>query len=54
MNVFKRIKWTYVLLSVFFLVLGLLLVCNPGTSMVTICRILGGIALAFGVVKIVL
>ncbi|MCI6359663.1 MAG: DUF308 domain-containing protein [Clostridiales bacterium] len=54
MNVFKRIKWTYVLLSVFFLVLGLLLVCNPGTSMVTICCILGGIALAFGVVKIVL
>ena len=54
MNVFKRIKWTYVLLSVFFLVLGLLLVCNPDTSMVTICRILGGIALAFGVVKIVL
>ena len=28
MNVFKRIKWTYVLLSVFFLVLGLLLVCT--------------------------
>lgn len=54
MNVFKRIKWTYVLLSVFFLVLGLLLVCNPDTSMTTICRILGGISLAFGVVKIVL
>ena len=54
MIVFKRIKWTYVLLSVFFLVLGLLLVCNPDTSMVTICRILGGIPLAFGVVQIVL
>lgn len=54
MNVFKRIKWTYVLLSVFLLVLGILLVANPDTSMITICRILGGCALAVGVVKIVL
>lgn len=54
MNVFKRIKWAYVLLSVFLLVLGILLVANPDTSMITICRILGGCALAVGVVKIVL
>lgn len=54
MNVFKRIKWTYVLLSVLLLVLGILLVANPDTSMITICRILGGGALAFGVIRIVL
>lgn len=54
MNVFKRIKWAYVLLSVFLLVLGILLVANPDTSMITICRILGGCALAVGVVKIAL
>lgn len=54
MNVFKRIKWAYVLLSVFLLVLGILLVANPDTSMITICRILGGCVLAVGVIKIVL
>lgn len=54
MKVIKRIKWTYVLLSAFFLVLGILLVCNPDTSMIAICRVLGGCALAFGVIKIVL
>lgn len=54
MNVFKRIKWSYVLLSVLLLVLGILLVANPDTSMITICRILGGCVLAIGVIKIVL
>lgn len=54
MNAFKRIKWAYVLLSAFLLVLGVLLVVNPDTSMITICRILGGCVLAFGVIKIVL
>ncbi len=53
MKVFKRIKWAYVLLSVFFLVLGVLLVANPETSMVWICRVLGGVALAFGALRIV-
>lgn len=54
MNIFKRIKWAYVLLSAFLLVLGILLVVNPDTSMITLCRILGGCVLAFGVIKIVL
>ena len=53
MNIFKRIKWAYVLLSVFSLVLGILLICNPDTSMITICRILGGCILAFGVIKVI-
>lgn len=54
MKVFKRIKWAYVGLSAAFLALGVLLVANPETSMITICRILGGCALALGVLKIIL
>ena len=41
MKVFKRIKWSYVVLSVMFLLLGIYLVVNPETSLIMICRILG-------------
>ena len=41
MKVFKRIKWSYVVLSAMFLLLGIYLVVNPETSLVMICRILG-------------
>lgn len=54
MNGLKRIKWGSVLLSALLLVFGILLVVYPDTSMITICRFLGGCVLAFGVIKIVL
>ena len=41
MKVFKRIKWSYVVLSAMFLLLGIYLVANPETSLIMICRILG-------------
>ena len=41
MKIFKRIKWSYVVLSVMFLLLGIFLVANPETSLIMICRILG-------------
>ena len=41
MKIFKRIKWSYVVLSVMFLLLGIYLVVNPETSLIMICRILG-------------
>ena len=50
MKVFKRIKWSYVVLSAMFLLLGIYLVVNPETSLVMICRILGltlGVEAAF-------
>ena len=34
MRVFKRIKWAYLLVSVFFIALGVLLVLRPYTSMI--------------------
>ena len=54
MKVFKRIKWSYVVLSAMFLLLGIYLVVNPETSLVMICRILGAAMAVFGVMKIVL
>ena len=54
MKVFKRIKWSYVVLSAMFLLLGIYLVVNPETSLIMICRILGAAMAVFGVMKIVL
>ena len=36
MKIFKRIKWSYVVLSVMFLLLGIYLVVNPETSLIMI------------------
>ena len=49
MKIFKRIKWSYVVLSVMFLLLGIYLVVNPETSLIMICRILGAAMAVFGV-----
>ena len=54
MRIFKRIKWSYVVLSAMFLLLGIYLVVNPETSLIMICRILGAAMAVFGVMKIVL
>mgnify|MGYP002625602249 CR=1 FL=1 len=52
MKVFKRIKWAYVLVSVFFIVIGVLLILNPETSMIMLCRVLGIGAIVFGLVRV--
>ncbi len=53
MKVFKRIKWAYVLVSVFFIVIGVLLILNPETSMMMLCRVLGIGAIVFGIVRVI-
>ncbi len=53
MRVFKRIKWAYLLVSVFFIALGVLLVLQPDMSMINFCRFLGGVAALFGVVRVI-
>ena len=52
MRVFKRIKWAYLLVSIFFIALGVMLVIRPEMSMVYFCRFLGGVAVLFGVLRI--
>ena len=49
---FTRIKWTYVIVSVFFLVLGILLLVRPEASLTVICRGLGILTAVFGVVRV--
>ena len=53
MKVFKRIKWAYVLVSVFFIVIGVLLILNPETSMTMLCRVLGIGAIVFGILRVI-
>ena len=53
MRVFKRIKWAYLLISVFFIALGVLLVVRPDTSMTNFCRFLGGVAILFGIIRVI-
>ena len=52
MRIFKRIKWAYVLVSLFFIVIGVLLIMNPDTSMVVLRRVLGIGAVVFGLLRV--
>ena len=49
---FNRIRWTYVVISAFFLVLGLIMILRPEQSLPLICRGLGVLAAIFGAVRI--
>lgn len=54
MQLLKRVKWVYVLLSVFLMGLGACLFLWPDIPAVAICCAIGGGAVVFGIVKIVL
>ena len=49
----SRINWGYVAISVFFLVLGIIMVVRPDSSLALICRALGILTALFGAVRIV-
>jgi uncharacterized membrane protein HdeD (DUF308 family) len=54
MQLLKRVKWVYVVLSVFLMALGVSLFVWPDIPSVTICCAIGGGAVVLGIVKIVL
>ena len=54
MQLLKRVKWVYVLLSVFLMALGASLFVWPNIPSVTICCAIGGGAVVLGIFKIVL
>lgn len=54
MQLLKRVKWVYVVLSVFLMALGVCLFLWPDIPAVTICCAIGGGAVVLGIVKIVL
>lgn len=49
---FSRIKWAYVIISVFFLALGVLMIVRPDASFTVICRGLGILTALFGAVRV--
>lgn len=54
MQLLKRVKWVYVLLSVFLMALGVCLFLFPDISFAAMCCAIGGGAVVLGIVKIVL
>lgn len=54
MKVLKRIRWTYLMLSVFLFAIGVCLFMWPEVSMDMACMIAGGGAVVYGLAKIVI
>lgn len=54
MQLLKRVKWVYVVLSIFLMALGVCLFVWPNIPAVTVCCAIGGGAVVLGIVKIVL
>ncbi len=53
MKFLKRVRWAYLLLSIFLIAIGVCLVMWPDVSSNMTCMIIGGGAMLFGLVKIV-
>lgn len=49
----KKVKWNIVLMSVFYLALGIFLLLEPGTALNVVCYALGAVVLACGAVQLV-
>lgn len=52
-KILKRASWSDIIISIFFVVFGILLVTNPGAITTMISVILGGIFIALGAFKVV-
>lgn len=53
MKVLKRVRWTYLLLSLFLIAIGVCLLIWPEVSLNMVCMIAGGGAVLYGLTKIV-
>ena len=51
-QLFKKIGWTFIITSLCFAILGLVIAYNPNTTFQIISYVLGGILIAYGVIKI--
>ena len=51
-NFFKKVGWTSIITSLCFAILGLVIAYNPNTTLKIISYVLGGILIAYGVIKI--
>ncbi len=53
METLKKTKWTYVVLSLFLIAMGVCIFVWPAITANTICICIGGAALLFGIIKLV-
>lgn len=49
----KRAKSAYIAVSVIMVILGAVLMLNPGLSMLTLCYLIGGLMVVFGITRLV-
>ena len=49
----KRAKSTYIAVSVIMVILGAVLMLNPGLSMLTLCYLIGSLMVIFGITRLV-
>ena len=49
----KRAKSAYIAVSVIMVILGTVLMLNPGLSMLTLCYLIGGLMVIFGITRLV-
>ena len=49
----KRAKSAYIAVSVIMVILGAVLMLNPGLSMLTLCYLIGGLMVIFGLTRLV-
>ena len=54
MKMLKRVRWTYLLLSLFLIAIGVCLFVWPEVSVDMVCMAAGGGAVVFGLAKIVI
>lgn len=53
MKKIKKIKWAYITVSVFMIILGILLIIFPKISALTLCCVIGTLITLFGIVKLI-
>lgn len=53
-NYFKNLKANYTLSAVICVIIGVVLIIWPGTSTQIVCRVLGGVLIAYGIIQIIL
>lgn len=53
MELIKKAKWAYITISAIMILLGVLLICYPQLSLLTVCTVIGVMVTVFGVVKLI-
>ncbi len=53
MDLIKKAKWGYIVVSIIIIMLGLILILFPEISALAICYVIGGIITLFGIIKLI-